>query len=659
LGNGLGGQSMLLALMLANSDFNNLMLVDGGVALLICVGLILRICAQRRLNIAWSMAIVLFFLCLPLDLMRVNSSSLATGMVMILALFSYLERFNLNDSTPVRNAFIVALLSSGACALKSNLIPPLVFTLACSYLWHIYATRLNKQALLESLLVPVFVFLMLLPWMLTLKRTSGTMLWPIFGSGFAESNYGSYVGGAFSGGLSFKEKWEIIFHQFILNDLNLLLIAAGVIVYIMVKMRRRAITHAYILGALLGSLSIFLSADLTNTYPHVDSIVEPFIRYIFVFVSIGLLVAITGLVGCTIGQYGGKKPAFSLAGYAGNLATNWKRNFVFFSVMSAFLSFFWYFNYGPEALLSYQRWFADLSGPSVEVENIPKAEYSRHRNAQASIPVGEALFSSGLYTLLYDYSRNRIFNANVPGGASPPPGMPYFQGPEKVAAFLLNNDIRYVSYHYEDQAGYPVLGNLWRLYPTRPYTHRALTRSKFALDRVLGKLGHSRRRIYDDGTLFIIDLKTPSKANSPYLEPNYFQSGKILMLAWAKTQGFGQRKIWTDGHAEISDIYYIPVPGDNVLALNTFGYIPWRKDLERLNLTLAANGKLLPLIARSRNLNSYYFSLEGITEPITNIIINSNTFDPRHEKQFALRDYFKNGQILGIDIDTIQIIGID
>jgi hypothetical protein len=656
LGNGLGGQSMLHSLMLAYSDFNNLMLVDGGVALLICVGLVLRICSQRKLNAAWSIAILLFFLSLPFDQMRINSSSLATGRVMLLALFAFLDRKDLNDVTPIRNAFIVGLLSSSACALKSNLIPPLVFTLGFSYLWHLYATRFNKQALQESILVPAFVLLLLLPWMLTLKHTSGTMLWPIFGSGFAESNYGSYVSGAFSGGLSLEKKWDIIFHGFILKSLSLLLVVTGAIVYIMVKMRRRAMTHAYILGAILGTLSILLSFDLTNNYPFVHYSVDPFVRYTFVCISIALLIALTELASYTTDQYGGwRKPAFSLTEYWGLLTTGWRYKFGFFAVVASLMHFFWYFNYGSVAWKSYQEWFAD---PRVQTEKaviIPEVEYSRHRNAQASVPVGEAILSSDLYTLLYDYSRNKIFNANVPGGASPPPGMPYFQGPEAVATYLLSQGIRYVSYHYEDQAGYPVSANLWRLSPTRPYTHRALLRYKFALDRVLGELGYSRSRIYDDGALFIIDLKTPLKVHEPYPHPNYFQQGKILSLAWAKTYGFDTRKIWTYGHAEISDIDYNLEQGDNLLVLNTFGYHPWKNELSKLNLTLAVNGKMLPMKWRSPN--SYYFSLESITEPIKTIVINSNTFDPRREQQFSLGDYFKDEQMLGIDVDTIQIRG--
>ena len=657
LGNGLGGQSMLLALMLANSDYNNLMLVDGGVALLICVGLVLRIGTQRKLAPAWSIAIALLFLCLPFALMRVNTSSVVTGMVMLLAIFAFLDSDDLNDSTPAKNAFIVGLLASGACALKSNLIPPLVFSLAFSYLWLVYATRFNRRALLEAVLVPVFVFLLLLPWMLTLRHTSGTLLWPIFGSGFAESNYGSYVAGSFSGGLSYMEKWDIIFHRFVLKDLFPLLIATGAIVYLMVKMRRRAMAHAYIFGALAGALSILMSFDLTNAYPYVRYTVEPFARYIFVGLSVALLVALAELASYASDLSGERKPAFSPAGYPMILTANWRKKFVFLGVAAALLSSLWYFNYGFKVWEAYPVWFTGLKGKAKRVAIISEAEYFRHQNAQAAVPVGEAIFSSDLYTLLYDYSRNRILNVSIAGGASPPPGLPYFRGPEAVASYLKNNGIRYVAYRYKGNDGDPVLANLWRLYPTTPYTKRAFARAIIALDGVLGELGHSRSRVYDDGTLFIVDLNTPSKSNDRHQKTNYFQLRKILTLSWANTQGFDSRKIWTYGHAVISDLNYELSPEDNILALNTFGYIPWRNDLDRLNIALAVNGKTLPMIAQSRNLNSFYFSLESITEPITNITINSNTFDPLHEQQFKLRDYFGDEKTLGVDVDTIQIMG--
>jgi hypothetical protein len=649
MSNGLGAQSLLQSLMLVNSELNNLMLIDGGVGFLICVGLIFRICSQKMLNTAWTLAILFFFLSLPLSIKQINSSSLITGMVMFLALFTFLDR-NDSKATPIKNAFIVGLLFSSACALKSNYAPPLVFALFFSYLWYVYTVRFSKQSILESVLAPVFSLLMLLPWMLTLKRTSDTMFWPILGSGTAETNYGSYLNGPLSHGLSFAGKWEIIFKQFLTSNLFPLLIATGVSVFLIVKIRQRAMAHVYILGALLGALSILLSFDITNS-----SNSGPFDRYIFVAVSAALLIAFLELASCASGQnIKETNPALSKAGYFGMLFGKWREKFVIFIITAALISYMWGIYTGSQSLQPYQTLIADLKTAADKVEIIPETEYARHKNAQATVPAGEAIFSSDIYTLLYDYNRNKILNASVSGGASPPPGMPYFQDPEAAAAYLLANGVRYISYHYVDHAGYPTASNLWRLEPNRLYLRRAMIRLKFALDQVLGELGASRNRIYDDGTLFIIDLKTPSKVNVPYLAPNYFQMGKFLTLAWAKTEGLDQKKVWTNGHAEISNIEYKLAQGDKLLALNTFGYHPWGYDVGKLNLRIEVNGKLLPFVRQTGN--SFYYSLDSITEPIKNIAINSNTFIPLNEQHFIFKDFFKPEQSIGVDVDTIQIL---
>jgi hypothetical protein len=284
----------------------------------------------------------------------------------------------------------------------------------------------------------------------------------------------------------------------------------------------------------------------------------------------------------------------------------------------------------------------------------PESEFIRRRKAQESVPVGQAFLSRDHATLLYDYGRNPIYHINDPGTCSPPPGMPYFQGPDAVAAYLLSHDIRYVAYAYATQAGYPVIDNLWRLKPDRPYMARITERAKVALDRVLGELGASRQRIYDDGALFIIDLKTPAAVPAVYREQNYFQIGKILTLAWARTRGFGKHKVWTNGYGVIEDIHYRREAGDDLLVLNTFGYHPWEGDMKKLKLVLSVNGSPLPFLGYFDN--AYAFSLASVRDPITSITIDTSTFVPR-EVGIDL-DEMGEERKLGIAVDSIEIVSI-
>lgn len=127
LQNGLGGQSILHALVLALFDFKNIDIVDGGVALIIGLGLIWRIAKERGLVFPWQCLLALFFLCVPYyPELRINSSSFTTGMVMFLALFAFLDQDGIHDDKPAGNAALVGLLAACAFALKTNLVPPCV-----------------------------------------------------------------------------------------------------------------------------------------------------------------------------------------------------------------------------------------------------------------------------------------------------------------------------------------------------------------------------------------------------------------------------------------------------------------------------------------------------------------------------------------------------
>ena len=642
---GLGGQAILHALMLVLFDFRNFLLIDGGVALVICIGLVMHLGVQNGLAYPWRLALVLFFLIIPFyPALRINSSSFTTGMVLFLALFAFLNRDAPRYATPVRNAIIIGLLAAGACALKTNLIPPLVAILGLSYLWYVISTHTRKEAVIEAFLVPAFVLLMLLPWMVSLERSSGTMLYPIFGMGFDEYRYGNYLSEDYAGGLAIRQKLAIIFGQFLFRDIYLFLLVGGAVACIGAGMKRRGATCAFTLGSILAVIGIMLKADLSN--------LVPFNRYLFVCVFTSLIAVLAELMTEVSHRIAAKQPSssrkYGTATFSDSMAI-----VALVTLLTTGVALFWHYRYTELAVNMYGTLLNRSSGyPSTGGGRIfPESERARYRQAQESVPPRVAILSRDDATLLYDYGRNPIYNINDPGTCSPPPGMPYFQGPEAVAAYLLSYHIRYVAYAYADQAGYPVITNLWRHMPGRPYMHRIGERAKVALDRVLGELGASRQRIYDDGLLFIIDLKTSAAIPTIYREPNYFQIEKILVLAWARTQGFDKNKVWTDGHGVIEGFSYQRKAEDNVLVLNTFGYHPWKGDMKRLNLVLSINGSPLPFIGNFEN--SYVFSLASVREPMTSITIDSSTFVPRREGiRFGKDDDQKT---LGIDVDTIQI----
>jgi hypothetical protein len=123
-----------------------------------------------------------------------------------------------------------------------------------------------------------------------------------------------------------------------------------------------------------------------------------------------------------------------------------------------------------------------------------------------SVPEGAVLLARLRYPFVLDFTRHTILVVNYPGGSSPPPGMPFFQGGEPLARYLCGQDVRYVAYSYRTEANFGKEAFEHRLDPEEFAWTR--TQASHALDfqENLMKLGRSRRRIYDDGDIFVLDL---------------------------------------------------------------------------------------------------------------------------------------------------------
>ena len=63
---------------------------------------------------------------------------------------------------------------------------------------------------------------------------------------------------------------------------------------------------------------------------------------------------------------------------------------------------------------------------------------------QKLAPQGAAIIAAVDAPYLLDYARNRIMNADVIGGTSPPPGMPLFKGPQELKRYLQKQGINYI-----------------------------------------------------------------------------------------------------------------------------------------------------------------------------------------------------------------------
>jgi hypothetical protein len=125
---------------------------------------------------------------------------------------------------------------------------------------------------------------------------------------------------------------------------------------------------------------------------------------------------------------------------------------------------------------------------------------------QQAIPAGTPFLERLDYPFVLDFRRNDVLVADWPGVVSLPPGMPMFQGPEKLAAYLLGASIRYVAYAYANESKFPASeasqlpDEIW-----------ILRDAKLAFDFQdnLAALMQTRRLVFKDDTRAVIDLAEP------------------------------------------------------------------------------------------------------------------------------------------------------
>jgi hypothetical protein len=134
---------------------------------------------------------------------------------------------------------------------------------------------------------------------------------------------------------------------------------------------------------------------------------------------------------------------------------------------------------------------------ALQYPGAPEKERESYRRMQLAIPEGQIVLTILEKPFLLDFTRNSILIVDNPGGM--PPSIPLFKEAEQLADYLLARSIRFVAYAYRGEAGIP------KAVFRGQYYERI-----FDFHRLLDELGRTRRRIYDDGQIFVVALAESS-----------------------------------------------------------------------------------------------------------------------------------------------------
>jgi hypothetical protein len=479
-----GGQSFLQTYFLTVLPVWSLNILDAGLGVIVVVGMLLGY-FQRSRTTGFSAALVLLtFLLVWSPIVNVTSQCLA--LALFLSLFRVLDLPDAVEGASFARPWLVAFHVGAICSLKLTLIPACLTMVAVGYGIAIVAGSYSPK-LRESIAAAILSVAFLGPWMIDSYWSNGTALYPLLGKG-----YGAYAYGEFSnphGALEVDRALQGI-PVFALTIMAGLSFLAGSLE--LSRWRERGARLALLVAALVGTISLSVGLNGIDIY-----------RYSYPFVFAPILIELSHALSM--------ERDFSVP-----VSARWMVAAAAAGVMMVSCVNQTAYMYGKAA-----------KSILVAAMGDPAAAWNRMteqaRTMQKVIPADATFLARLERPFLLDFHRNRVYIIDWPGGPSLPPGMPFFTGSEPLARYLLANSIRYVAYDYASEANFSRDRQSFRLEPSIDPAVRISARLTFEFQDNLVELGNTRRRIYDDGKTYVLDLseRTSSKIETPISQREY------------------------------------------------------------------------------------------------------------------------------------------
>ncbi len=481
----LSGMSFLHTLTLSVGTINNLKLIDSGIGSILICGLIFDFKKYLKISNGWLLFVIVAFLLIPPA--TGNISSVLTGTVLFLTMFQSILFINNNKfKYSLNNTVLLSFVIAGLASLKSTFIIPTALTIVSIFILSIFSRNANKiRKVFIFMLIPIISFILLLPWMISNFNSNGSMLYPIFGRGYHGSTYGTWE--------QYSENFSILgtikWIPTILTNPYMLLIT--ILVLLLIFRKKFLFTRFWfpivLFISLVGTTIIIITQ--TGGYGW-DRYSWPFLMSVLLFILILFYQYKYNLNSLNI-----MIKLFITIILIGNI----------FFIKGGQLS-----NYLNNQITAIQN--INKNEPIIEIDKgveynqIDQSEYLQYINMQYFVPENEILLTRLRYPFLLNFKRNKIFLLDYPGGSSPPPGIPSFQGSKKLVNYLRGVGIRYIAYSYNSQANFKFEDLNNRLSGDNKSLAKMEALHTFDFQDNLIVLGDKYKRIYDDGEIFVLDL---------------------------------------------------------------------------------------------------------------------------------------------------------
>ncbi len=413
-----GGHTVLQSLvMMAGADVNGF-LMDRGIAVIVAFGLVAGFLSRSGMaGAAPYMVALLVTVIMPFPLG--NSSSHVTGLALFLTLFRTMEMTPLTGANPPRKRlWLIGLTAAAAASLKAHFLGAAAFTVLFYWLASVFAAGNAKESGRALGLLGLSALVFLAPWMALLARSSGTILFPLF-----QGNHQAGFAATYSAGLALPDLLAHLGKFLISPEVFLLLVP--VVLYAFNRDSRAGM--ALYGGAVI--MTVITAATLT--YDNTQTL----LRYVAPFLGAAFIATVSVFLARL------HRPLAFKAGPAVLCA------------MAVLLV--------PVSLYRDINRLIDQRG----VVNLKDDHRSLYEKMQAAVPPGEKFLTAVAHPYALDYRRNGVLTIDVPGGASPAPGMPFFRGATALKKYLVGQSIRYVAYRdFTNPGGCLYRRGLWEFH---------------------------------------------------------------------------------------------------------------------------------------------------------------------------------------------------
>lgn len=411
-----GGQAILQALVMIVGAERNGHVPDRGIAMVMMFGMLVH--ATRGLR--GQQAIVRFLLLFAfwfVPVPRISTHGAIDGGCLLIAMLITRELLLKANSKTWFGYIPVGLLLAGACCIRPT-FTVMAGTILLALLIKDAVTAFKSRSSASKVLMPYSVifgstFVFLLPFMFVLYESNGTPMIPPF-SGYVSKAYQTYAFNDF-----WKDMGAVIAFYTTPESLCMLAMLAVSAIW------RYKNETAWIVGAAIVAASVIVNRYGAMAY--LD-------QYRFVY---PLLIPLALWLICALLQNTAKQEP--------NRSTPLTERMLL-PVGAASISILAFIL--VNAAQGSRELREQIVGLPKQIEevnpffdpNLKKA----YESLQNLVPPGEKILTMADASYWFDFKRNEVYSINAVGSSSPPPGMPFEQGPQAFAKYLKSLGIRYV-----------------------------------------------------------------------------------------------------------------------------------------------------------------------------------------------------------------------